>query len=524
MIVEKPADTMALKASSQEKPNPKEPSLEERLNELAKRRGFFYMSNEIYGGLTGFYDYGSTGTLIKRNIENLWRRHFLGLGDNFFEIEPSDIMPEKVFIASGHIKNFIDPSVRCRKEGIYYRADHIVGSAIRQNVEGKSAEELSGLIREHRIRCPKCGGELGEVKVLNMMMPVRLGAEEDTLAYLRPETAQGVYVNFLRQFNIQRGRMPMGLAIIGRAFRNEISPRQLLIRQREFTQAELQIFFDPDRINEEERWGEVSGYPLRVLSAGKAEAATHTCEELAEAGLPKFYVYHMAKMQQFFIDILGLPEEKLRLRELSKEEKAFYNKIHFDVEVYLESLREYKEIGGVHYRTDHDLTGHQEVSKKSQEIFFNDKRFVPHVLELSAGIDRTFYAVMELSYREASGKREWEWFAFQPKVAPFQFAVYPLVSKDNVPEAAERAFKELRQKYAAIYDDSGSIGRRYARADEIGVPFSITADYETLKDDSVTIRERDSMEQVRVGMDELGKEAERLVEGRKQKNQTKTKG
>ncbi len=498
-------------ADGTDKPRKAE-SLEEKVSELAKRRGFFYMSNEIYGGLTGFYDYGSVGTLIKRNIENLWRKHFLSIDDNSFEIEPTNIMTEPVFIASGHIKNFIDPSVRCKKEGVYYRADHLVGSAIRQNVEGKTAEELGKLISEHRIKCPKCGGELGEVKVLNMMLPVKLGAEGDTTAYLRPETAQGVYVNFLRQFNIQRGKIPMGLAIIGKAFRNEISPRQLLIRQREFTQAELQIFFDPDRINECERWEEVSKHKLKVLFFGKEEAEQHACEELvSKSGLPKFYVYHMAKMQEFFIKILGIPEEKFRLRELSKDERAFYNKIHFDVEVYLDSLHEYKEIGGVHYRTDHDLKGHQEISKKSQEIFFDEKRFIPHVLELSTGIDRTFYALMELSYRKPGEKRDWEWFAFPPKVAPFQFAVYPLVGKDGVPVAARKAFEILSPSFNSFYDESGSIGRRYARADEIGIPFCITADYDSLTDDSVTIRSRDTMEQRRVKISELLREADLLL-------------
>ncbi len=493
----------------EEKTGESRPGLEERLNEIAKRRGLFYMSNEIYGGLAGFYDYGSTGTLIKRNIENLWRRYFLGLGENFFEIEPSNIMPEKVFVASGHIKNFIDPSVKCMKEGVYYRADHLVGSATGLNAEGKNAEELSRLIKEHKVRCPRCGGELGEVKVLNMMMPVRLGAEEDTVAYLRPETAQGVYVNFLRQFNIQRGKIPMGLAIIGKAFRNEISPRQLLIRQREFTQAELQIFFDPGKIEEEERWEEVENYSLMVLNAGSAGTERRTCSELAKS-LPKFYVYHMAKMHQFFSVVLGFPEEKLRLRELSSEEKAFYNKIHFDVEVYLESLHEYKEIAGVHYRTDHDLSGHQEISGRSQEVFYNGKKLIPHILELSTGIDRTFYAAVELSYREGK-ERGWEWFAFQPGVAPIQFAVYPLVNKDNIPDAARKLFSEIRQSHAALYDGSGSIGRRYARADEIGIPFSITIDYDTLKDGTVTIRNRDTMAQVRVKASEIRKEAEKLL-------------
>ena len=487
-------------------------NLEEKVSELAKRRGFFYISNEIYGGMTGFYDYGSTGTLMKQNIERLWRNHFLRLNDNFFEIEPSDIMPEPVFVASGHIQNFIDPSVRCKKEGVYYRADHLVGSAIKQNVEGKSADELTLLINEHKVRCPRCGGELGEVKVLNMMLPVKLGAEGNITAYLRPETAQGVYVNFLRQFNIQRGKLPMGLAIVGKAFRNEISPRQLLMRQREFTQAELQIFFDPSSIDECGSWDEVRARRLRVLLHGSKSTTEKTCEELhASAGLPKFYLFHMSKVQDFFLGEMGIPPERFRLRELSKEEKAFYNKIHFDVEVFLESFGEYKELGGVHYRTDHDLKGHQNISKKSQEIFYEGKRFIPHVLELSTGIDRLFLALMELSYMGMKG-REWDWFAFPPRVAPFQFAVYPLVGKDGVPEAARKAFETLSPVYKSFYDESGSIGRRYARADEIGIPFCITADYDTLSDDSVTIRSRDTMEQKRVRISELLREAGSLMD------------
>ena len=487
-------------------------TLGEKLYELAKRRGFFYPSNEIYGGLTGFYDYGSTGVLVKRNLENLWRKHFLRLNDNSFELEPSDIMPEPVFVASGHIKNFIDPSVRCKKEGIFYRADHIISEATGQNAEGKTPDELSSMISEYNVRCPKCGGELGDVKVLNMMLQVKLGAEGDTIAYLRPETAQGVYVNFLRQFNIQRGKLPMGLAIVGKAFRNEISPRQLLIRQREFTQAELQMFIDPQGIDHAEKWAEVEGYPLKILFSGKETAETLSCSEISsKAGIPKLYVYYLAKMQQFFVDALGLPLGKFRLRELSNEERAFYNKIHFDAEVYLESLGEYKEIGGVHYRTDHDLLGHGTTSKKPHEILFDGRKFVPHVIELSTGIDRVFYSMMELFYNPKNERKEWEWMSFPPKLAPFQFAVYPLVNKDGIPEAARKAADKLRTRHEIFYDQSGSIGRRYARADEIGIPFSITADYQTLEDNTVTVRNRDTGEQSRIAIDGLIAEAERLL-------------
>ncbi len=476
---------------------------EEKFFEIAKSRGFFYQSSEIYGGLTGFYDYGNIGTLIKRNIENLWRKHYFGLGENYSEIETSNVMPEKVFIASGHLKNFTDPSVRCSKCGTYNRADHLIEAAIKQSVEGKTSEELTEIIKKNKIVCPKCGGALEKVKVLNMMFPTKLGAEEDTLAYLRPETAQGPYVNFLRQFKIMRGKLPIGIGIIGKAFRNEISPRQLLIRQREFTQAELQIFFDPSTIEECDKWDEVKDYKLKILNSGEKETVTISCADFStQKGVPKFYVYHMAKQQQFFVDVIGLPEDKFRLRELSASERAFYNKIHYDAEAFMETFGEYKEIGGVHYRTDHDLKGHGEISKKSHEIFYNGRRFIPHVLELSVGIDRTFYAAMNLFYMGMKD-REWEWFAFPPNIAPYKYALYPLVNKDKIPEVSEKLYHRLKTKCSVVYDDSGSIGRRYARADEIGIPFAITVDHQTIEDGTVTIRDRNTTKQIRKKMDEI---------------------
>lgn len=486
---------------------------EDNLYEIARRRGFFYIGNEIYGGLTGFYDYGNIGTMLKRNIENLWRRHFLNLGENFSEIEPSNVMPENAFVASGHIKNFVDPSVKCKKCGAWHRADQLIEKSLGIKAEGKSQEELTKLIKEHKIRCDKCRGELGEVRVLNMMFQIKMGSEGDTVAYLRPETAQGVYVNFIRQFNVMRSRLPMGLGIVGKAFRNEISPRQLLIRQREFTQAELQVFFDPSKVDECDNWDEVKDYGLMIMEKdGKTKK--RKCSELAKSeGLPKFYLYNLAKSQEFFIGVLKFTEEKFRLRRLSEEEKAFYNKIHFDAEVFLDSLGEYKEVGGIHYRTDHDLLGHQEVSKKSHSISHEGRNFVPHVIELTVGIDRTFYAAMDLFYKPATEERDWEWFAFPPEMAPYAFAVFPLMGKDGLPELADKVYRMMKKGYGTVYDGSGSIGRRYARADEIGIPFAITIDYDSLKDNAVTIRKRDDTKQTRVKISDLEKEAERLCSG-----------
>ncbi|MEM7816624.1 MAG: glycine--tRNA ligase, partial [Candidatus Aenigmatarchaeota archaeon] len=306
------------------------------IEQLAKRRGFFYPSDEIYGGLSGFYVYGHLGTLMKRKLENVWRKFFLD-EDNFFEIDSPLIMSEKVFEASGHLKSFVDPIVKCVKCGTYHRADHIVENFLKRTFEGLTSKELNQLIKEHDIKCPKCKGALEDVGILNMMFPLEIGAEKDLKGYLRPETAQGAYVNFLNQFNILRKKLPMGLAIIGRAFRNEISPRQLLTRMREFTQAELQIFFDSEKVNEHEKWNEIKDYKLIVLPVyerEKKEKIEISCEELSKR-IPKFYVYYIAKVQKFFLDVLKIPKEKFRFRELSDEEKAFYNKIHWDMELNL---------------------------------------------------------------------------------------------------------------------------------------------------------------------------------------------
>ncbi len=467
----------------------------EKIESLAKRRGIFFPSSEIYGGIAGFYDYGSVGTLIKRKLENLWRKYFLGLDSNFFEIEPACIMPEKVFLASGHKENFVDPTVKCKKCGTVHRADHIIEEYLKENFEGFSTDELTKIIKKHNIVCMKCRGELDRVSVLNMMFPVHIGAESEITGYLRPETAQGAYVNFSQQFEVQRKKLPLGLAVIGKSFRNEISPRQLTTRMREFSQAELQIFFDMNEMENHKNWDEVRDYKIILFSNRKTNEMA--CEEVAKK-LPKFYVYYMAKIQQFFLEELNIEREKFRFRELSEEERAFYNKIHWDIELNLSSIG-WKEVGGIHYRTDHDLKGHEKVSGQKQEIFFNGRKFIPHVLELSFGVDRIIFALLDLCYFE--GKRTI--LKLPKKVAPFSVAVFPLVNKGGLDKKAEEVYKSLKQDFGVFYDDSGSIGRRYARADEIGIPFCITIDFQTLEDGTVTIRDRDTTNQERVKIEEL---------------------
>jgi glycyl-tRNA synthetase len=478
---------------------------ESRIEEIAKRRGFFWQSSEIYGGLSGFFDYAHLGTALKRKWENLWRSHFVGMDDNFFEIEPADIMHEKVFIASGHVQNFVDPVAKCRKCGNFERADQLLEQELKENFEGLSMKGLEDLIKKHNIKCPKCGGKLEEVGSFNMLFPLTVGAENPQKAYPRGETAQGAYVNFRRMFESLRKQLPMGLAIIGKAYRNEISPRQLLVRMREFTQAELQIFFDPQNINEHHDFDKVRDYKLRLFPVANRKSnkideisCDHTVSRLK---LPKFYVYYMAAVQKFYLEKIRLQPHLFRFRELSEEERAFYNKYHWDVEVFLDNLGGFKEVGGVHYRTDHDLKGHEKVSKQDMSVFVDGRKFIPHVLELSFGVDRNIYALLELFYEE---ERERALFKFPRLLSPYDCAVFPLVNKDKMPEKAQEIKKLLQSvNFNVFYDDSGSVGRRYRRMDEIGVPVCITIDGETPKDGTVTLRDRDSMKQIRVKVKEL---------------------
>ncbi len=486
----------------------------DELATFCKRKGFVYPSGEIYGGLAGLYDYGHFGTLLKRNFEQTWRNYFLRLADNYVEIEASEIMPEKVFVASGHLKNFNESSAVCKK-GHIERADHLLEAKAKKRFEGLTATELFAKIKEQGVMCSTCGGSIEKVEALTMMFPLSLGVVNPTRAYLRPETAQSPYVDFKLQAEVMRKKFPLGIALVGKAYRNEISPRNFILRQRAFTQAELQIFFNPSKINEYEDFGAVSSYHLRVVLSDQREKEIQliTCKDLAKR-IPRFYVYHLAKVQQFYLDVLKFPVEKFRLYELDEKERAFYNKYHFDMEANLDTLG-WTEIGGVHYRTDHDLKGHQEISKQKLEVFDEEskERFIPHVLELSFGVDRNFYALLNFAYTP-DAKRENIVLKLPAFLAPVKVAVFPLISKGSGMELARRVYEELREEFSTSFDVSGSIGRRYARQDEVGTPFCITIDEESVKDKSVTVRERDSTKQIRVKVDALTETLRKLVAGK----------
>ncbi len=486
-------------------------SLSKKIEDVAKRRGFFWISSDLYGGISGLYDYGHVGTLMKRKFENLWRRHFLALNDNFFEIETSHILPEKALIASGHKEHFVDPLVRCTKCGNQERADHLLEERLNETFEGMTPKELSDLIKKHKITCPRCKGQFDDVGSLNMMFPIIVGSS--TPAYLRPETAQGAYVNFKRLFEVLRKTFPLGVAIVGKAFRNEISPRNVLLRMREFTQAELQIFFDPETIAAHENFDSVKDYMLSLLPCNQRQSGKSVVISCSEAvqrlKLPKMYVYYMAQMQMFYTNVLGIGHTLVRFKEL-EEERAFYNKYHWDLELNLNTVG-WKEVGGLHYRTDHDLSGHARVSQQDMAVFVGNKKLVPHVLELSFGVDRNVFALMDMFYTE---DKERDVFSFPRLVAPYDCAVFPLVNKNGLPEKADEIKEKLVSLFTVFYDDAGSIGRRYRRMDEIGTPLSITVDAQTLTDNTVTFRDRDTMKQVRIRISDAVKKINEFRSGK----------
>ena len=480
----------------------------DEITSISSKRGFFFQTANIYGGKAGFFTYGHLGKLLKSNWERLWRKNIVSLDENFYEIQSNNILPEAVFRASGHIENFNDPMTECKKCHFRFRADQFLEDNGIENAGELNLDQMTSKIKEKNLNCPKCRGELSEVKQFNMMFPINVGFNEEK-AYLSPETAQAAYLAFKEEFTATRGKLPLGLAIIDKAYRNEISPRQMFFRLREFSQAELQIFFDSDKINEHEKWNSVKKNKLRIKFHDKNEIEDIDCDELnLKHKIPKFYLYYASKVQDFYLKLLKIPREKFRLRELGEAERAFYNKLHFDVEVLLDTLGGFKEIAGVHYRTDHDLLGHSKISGKNLEVFYNGKKVLPHVLELSFGVDRNIWALLDIFY---SVGKEGSMFSFPPKISPIKAAIFPIIKGAKFEKISESVFNDLKDDFEIIYDKTGSIGRRYARNDEIGTPYCITIDGDSVKKKDVTIRERNTGRQIRVKIKDLKETLQSLI-------------
>ena len=487
----------------------------EEIQRICLNRGIIFPTAEIYPTLSGFWDYGPVGTLLKKNLIDYWREFFVKSEDNIFEIDGATILSEDVFKASGHIKSFVDPIAQCSKCKSIYRADQLIEEKTGKFVEGKSVQELSDIIKKEKIKCPRCGNPLAEVRLFNLMLKTEISPVGGQTGYLRPETAQNIFTSFPRVFRSTRSKLPMGIAQIGHSFRNEISPRHFLVRIREFSQSEIEMFYDPKKLDCM-KFNEIKDRKVAIFTREAQKKNQKPVEVTAEQAVRKKIVpnewmaYFLAKELEFYKS-LGIPEDCLRFRHMLPEETPHYSLGNFDLEIKFDFG--WKETVGNALRADHDLKKHMEFSKKDLTVLTDDNRkIIPHVVEPSFGIERTIAGILLHCFIEDK-ERGWNWFKFPIKIAPYTVAVFPLVNKDNLPKKAREIYHILKKCFDVFYDDSGSIGRRYARADEIGTPFSITIDYESLEDNSCTIRHRDTTRQVRVKIDDIISIINRLING-----------
>jgi len=561
--------------------------MSDKLNDLLARRGFYWQSFDAYKGMVeagGFYDYGPLGVGLKRNIMNKWYKTFIVPYMDFtIEVETPIIMPKIVFEASGHLENFTDFLVTCNKCGRKYRADHLVEDELRKKgvkikTEGLDEHHLDELISQYEIRCPNCGGDLGNVQRFNLLFQTVIGPYSNNLGFIRPETAQGMFIDFAKLYELSNRRLPLAVAQMGKVGRNEISPRQGLVRLREFSQMEIELFFDPQSPSCP-HLDDVRDVKIRILpetDVAKGLDAPHEVgiKEAVEKGyiVNEWMGFYMG-LATVFLNELGVPLDKQLFIAKLPEERAHYAKAVFD-QVVLTDRFGWLEVSGHAYRTDYDLSRHAKYSGqdlsayrdletprikkivklspnpvKIKERFGSDagriikyihdnaekvlndietigksifgefeitrelvyiseqerkifrERFMPHVIEPSFGIDRLLYVTLENAYMERNGK---PLLKLPPDIAPIKVAVLPLIKKDPYPAIGKRIWSMLVSNgIEAVYDDGDTIGSRYVKYDEEGVPFAITIDDQTPKDGTVTLRDRDTTAQVRISIDSL---------------------
>ncbi len=466
---------------------------------LALERGFYFPSCEIYGDAhAGFWEYGPAGVGLKNNYLELWRRELVRR-DNMLEIDGSQIMSQSVFEASGHLSSFADPIIKCKECKSTFRADRLISEKTKIEIpESADLVEFDKAVLENNLKCPSCKGELEKTRNFNMMFKVGIGPDNEP-AYLRPETCQSIFVDFPRLFKTLRGKLPLGIAQIGKSFRNEIAPRQSLLRLREFYQAEIEVFCNPNKLNDVEKFSDVQDTVIRVQLDDKIKEMS--CKEAVESNtIPnKFIAYYLGILAEFYKKT-GIDMSRSRFRKLSEKEKAFYAEIAFDFEV--ETTIGWLELVACNYRSDYDLRNHAKKSKEKFEVMDDGVKILPHVFEISMGIDRSLYSILEHCLHDDK-QNERIVLSLKPYLAPVQLGILSLVKKDGLKEKTDDIYQKIKRNYNSFLDHSGAIGRRYRRLDEVGAPFAITIDHQTLQDDTVTIRKRDSMEQNRIKISEI---------------------
>lgn len=480
----------------------------DELSIFAKKKGFVYPSTEIYGGMQGFFDYGPLGVELKNNIKTRWWKKFVQDREDVYGLDGTLISSGKIWEASGHLANFADLLTECSKCKKNHRADHLVEDKLKISVDGLNADALNKLIKENGLKCPECKGELKEISSFNLMFPMQIGAEKGNIAYLRGETAQMIFVNFKAVVDSSRVKLPFGIAQVGKAFRNEISPRNFLFRQREFEQMELEFFIKPDEkkcaLLEKKHLDLSFLFFSSVAQEENKDNSKAKISDLLKMNLlNEWHAYWLAESYLWFLEI-GIRPENLRVRQHLKKELSHYSSATFDIEYNFPFG--WKEIHGNADRGQFDLSQHQKYSGKPMDLFDEEskQKILPAVIEPSFGVDRAFLAVLYDAYslRKDESGNEVVVLKFSPKVSPQKVAVFPLVNK--LEDKAREVYKLIKQDFTTVFDRSGSIGRRYARADELGIPYCVTIDFETIeKDDSVTIRERDTGKQERVNIADL---------------------
>ncbi|MDI3547935.1 MAG: glycyl-tRNA synthetase [Halanaerobiales bacterium] len=436
---------------------------------LCKRRGFIYQSSEIYGGLANTWDYGPVGVEMKKNIKDSWWKKVVQEREDVVGLDSAIIMHPKTWEASGHLTNFNDALIDCKTCKARFRADHLIEQALEMDVEGKSEDEMTEIIKENELRCPNCGNiDWTSARAFNLMFKTYQGVVEDSssVVYLRPETAQGIFVNFKNVVDTTRVSLPFGIAQIGKAFRNEITPGNFIFRTREFEQMELEFFVKP---GEDEEW---------------------------------FNYWRQFAMNWF--KELGVSSERLDFNDHSPEKLSHYSKATTDL--IFKFPFGWEELWGIANRTDFDLSAHIEHSGKKLTYFDHEsgEHIVPYVIEPSLGVDRAFLAFLVDAYSEdeVEGKTR-VYLDLHPQLAPVKAAILPLTKKEPLQEIAQNIYDDLKGIYNVEYDESGSIGKRYRRQDEIGTPFCITIDFDSLNDHKVTVRDRNTLEQDRIPIEQV---------------------
>lgn len=466
--------------------------------QLALERGFYFPSSELYADASaGFWEYGPNGVRMKNKFLDLWRRELVRR-DNMLEIDGSQIMSKSVFTASGHLSNFTDPVVKCKKCSSSFRADKLIQEVANVEVPERLANEfVDNLIKENNVTCPLCKGELSNAERFNMMFKIEIGPDHDE-AYLRPETCQSIFVDFSRIYKVSRGKLPLGIAQIGKSFRNEISPRQGLLRLREFYQAEIEVFCNPSKLNDLSKFDDVKDTLLRFYDGHYLELSVQ--EALDRNILPnKLVGYYLALLVEFF-EKTGIDKKRTRLRRLSDDEKAFYSTVAFDFEV--DTSIGWLELVACNYRSDYDLKSHSVTSKTNLEVMDEEVKVLPHVFELSLGVDRCIYSIIEHSYFVDRENEDRAVLKLRPYLSPIHAGVLPLLKKPEFKKKSNKLLTLIQKDFDIFYDEAGSIGRRYRRLEEIGTPFAFTIDHQTLEDDSITVRYRDSMKQERIRIED----------------------